>query len=196
MKWCRFLCFLSALSIRVHAEDIFLFVDFNQLQGRNDVEILAAKKVASRLGLSFKSVPSEQELRTFLLSNQGKIKSFVISGHCSGSTFIESGRCGVSRREIGNLLKTYPETFGEVENVMGLGCYSLNGTTASHWKGIFPKLKNIGGFCGKGPIGQASADYIENFYSHVNTLTPLDGAPVSEEKYSQVRKILRDNLVK
>jgi hypothetical protein len=177
----------------LHAEDTLLFVDFNQLQGNYDVEISAAQNQAKKLGLKFKAVGSETELKSFLSSHPGKIKAFIISGHCSGAMFLQNGSCktGISRRSLGELAEKYPGTLGEAETVMGLGCYSLNETNVSSWKSSFPKLTNIGGFCAKGPIGQSSADFIDKFFSQLENLSTKNETPISDTKFGDIVEFLK-----
>ena len=97
---------------------------------------------------SFKKMIS-QELAS-IKKNNGRISNFILSGHDGGGTF--SGYKGtINRDEITDVLSEYKD-INDVTTLMLLGCYTGVQNEIFHWKGVFPKVKMIGGYDGSAPL--------------------------------------------
>lgn len=82
--------------------------------------------------------------------NNGRISNFIMSGHDGGGSF--GGYKGtLSRSEIAQVMNEFQD-INDVSTLMLLGCYTGVQNEIVHWKGIFPKVKMIGGYDGSAPL--------------------------------------------
>jgi len=91
----------------------------------------------------------KKELEDTRKSN-AKVTNFLLSGHDGGGNF--GGYKGsVSREDISDIMNEFAD-INDVSTLMLLGCYTGVQKEIVNWKGIFPKVRMIGGYDGSAPL--------------------------------------------
>jgi hypothetical protein len=123
-----------------------------------------------------KPVPEQLKERMEELSKEKtkvKLTNVSISGHDGGGHF--GGQKGdISRDEVAKIMAEFPE-MNDVQSLLLLGCYTGVQNEVAAWKGIFPKVKIIGGYDGSAPASSRvqGHNYITNILTKEKALLAL-----------------------
>ncbi len=132
-------------------------------QSKIDPIIAKEKTLIHKVNLSV----SSDEIRQVVKSHHDQKKPFstiVFSGHHDSAAF--SGILGsISKDDVVNTFKTWPDMAGGVKSGLGLGCYSATPAENEWWRKSFPKIQLIAGFDAGGPAASQPANraFIEDF---------------------------------
>ena len=150
---------IAACGNKIDPTKVILFVDTNN----SELEIATAEKAACARGEKFVSVPRDYPTTSRLLDapakaamedirkSNAKLKSVIISGHDGGGQFSGS-KGGFGSVQLQMLMKEYKD-IDEVNSALLLGCYTGVQLEMMKWRGIFPKIRLIGGYDGSAPLG-------------------------------------------
>lgn len=115
---------------------------------------------------------AQESLRQTLdqLKKSGQsVSSLILSGHDGGGEFYgDVGESSISKEDIFNIARDYPQQLGTARSVILLGCWSAVPFEVEMWKANMPSLKVIAGFGGSAPAvtvaasGQYAAGILKN----------------------------------
>lgn len=134
----------------------------------------AAYEALSKFVKTQPSISQQLEDRMKELSQEkAKLTNISISGHDGGGHFGGS-KGSISRYDVAEMMVKYPE-MNEVQSLLLLGCYTGVQNEVSAWRGIFPKIKIIGGYDGSAPASSRALghSYINNILTKEKSLLKL-----------------------
>ncbi len=121
-----------------------------------------------------------------------KLTNLTLSGHDGGGQF--GGQKGsISRSDVSAIMGKYPE-MNDVQSLLLLGCYTGVQNEVSAWKGIFPKVKIIGGYDGSAPASNRvqGHKYITNILNKEKVLLSLKNKTTVDQDVKRMINNLGD----
>ncbi|HLW56264.1 MAG TPA: hypothetical protein VKY27_02710 [Bacteriovoracaceae bacterium] len=116
-----------------------------------------------------------------------KLTNMLLSGHDGGGHF--GGYKGsISRSDMANIMEDFQD-INEVSTLMLLGCYTGVQKEIAHWKGIFPKVRMIGGYDGSAPLSDKPMGH-----HYLEDLLTKEKALLQQADEKQLNQFVRANI--
>lgn len=116
-----------------------------------------------------------------------KLTNMLLSGHDGGGHF--GGYKGaISRSDIASIMEDFQD-INDVSTLMLLGCYTGVQKEIAHWKGIFPKVRMIGGYDGSAPLSDKPMGH-----HYLEDLLTKEKALLQQADEKQLNQFVRANI--
>lgn len=168
MRFPLRLTLLLAFAYPAAAHADIVMIDVNDQAGeRRVVESLAAthgQKAHLRGGESRTEIVRNLE-ETFAAAERGEIviESLVLSGHSqTGRDFYgQDKHAQLLFTDMEELREQYPNAFGQIRNVLLMGCFAGTQDDSESWEKLFLNVITVAGFNGVGPSKKPAEEFIE-----------------------------------